>query len=196
MKNTSNCSSIRSISFLDWSTSAFLGSFLAFIVCISMVSCDNDISETKDPMVEDTTKGSVKREIVKSIPENGTFDGDTLNVTGKHVLFFYPSSSKAKSLNLNDQEIGRFKSTAQSIIDSIGVISPGVTASMTELGHVRIFGRKGSPMIISLTTFSEPFGMVISDGTQMAPITKGARPREAYLEQIRRVLNFETSGTR
>ncbi|MEY3343448.1 MAG: hypothetical protein RL090_1132 [Bacteroidota bacterium] len=173
-----------------------MGSFLALIVCISTVSCDNDKSETKDPMVEDTTKGSVKREIVKSMPENGTFDGDTLNVTGKHVLFFYPSSPKAKSLNLNDQEIGRFKSTAQSIIDSIGVISPGVTASMTELGHVRIFGRKGSPMIISLTTFSEPFGMVISDGTQMAPITKGARPREAYLEQIRRVLNFETSGTR
>ncbi|MFM7078239.1 MAG: hypothetical protein ACKOYC_00460 [Bacteroidota bacterium] len=160
------------------------------------VSCDQKTADINGQMDQDTSKNVVAKVPAATVPENGTSEGDTLNISGRHVLFFYPSESKAKSLNLSEQDVSRFKSSVKSIIDSIAVISAGATASMTDLGHVRIYGRKGFPMILSLTSFSEPFGMVISDGTQMAPITKGIRAKEAYIEQIRRVLNFETSSAK
>ena len=158
-----------------------------------MVSCGSEHSGSTGQGGQGTVKDSIEKVPLAKIPETGTADGDTINIVGKHVLFFHPPAAKAKSLNLSEQDQIRFNTTAQSIIDSIGVYSPGVSASLTELGHVRIYGRKGSPMIISLNTFSEPFGMIISDGTQMAPIIKGLRSREAYIDQIRRVLNFETA---
>jgi hypothetical protein len=164
---------------------------IACSVLVLISACGGGTSET-DPKAGSDTTVQAKAKPLEAIPATGTAEGDTINITGKHVLFFFPSTQKAKSMNLDERDITRFKSTAQSVIDSIGVISPGATASLTDLNHVRVYGRKGFPMIISLTSFSDAFGMVISDGTQMAPITKGLRSREAYIEQIRRVLNFET----
>lgn len=165
---------------------------IGLLFMILFTSCGDNSNNDKSVEKQDTITKSETRPPVKEIPKSGSVEGDTINISGRYVLFFHPSPQKAKSLNLGEQEINRFKSTANSIIDSIGSISQGVSASLTTLDHVRIYGRKGYPMIISLTSFSDPFGMIISDGTQISPITKGNRSREAYLEQISRVLNYET----
>ncbi|MFN9595504.1 MAG: hypothetical protein ACK560_01810 [Bacteroidota bacterium] len=129
---------------------------------------------------------------VAGIPTNLYVEGDTINLVGKHILFFSPSEAIIKDRKVEKNSLQLFNQIAQSLIDSIGTITSEAKATMTTVGHVRIYGKSGSaPKMIILATFSESFGMIISDGTNLTPITKGVRTREDYERQIRRTLNFE-----
>jgi len=133
-----------------------------------------------------------KPKLSETIPTNLSVEEDTINVVGKHVLFFGPSEAIIKERKIDKNSLQMFNQIAQSLIDSIGTITPQTKASMTTAGHVRIYGNSGSaPKMIILSTFSESFGMIISDGTNLTPIIKGLRTREEYEIQIRRTLNFE-----
>lgn len=118
--------------------------------------------------------------------------GDTINLIGKHILFFGPSEDIIKDRNIDRNSLQMFNQVAQSLIDSIGIITTQAKASMTTVGHVRVYGNSDSaPRMIILSTFSESFGMIISDGTNLTPIIKGVRTRDEYERQIRKTLNFE-----
>ncbi|MFM7054929.1 MAG: hypothetical protein ACKOX7_09310 [Bacteroidota bacterium] len=154
-------------------------------------SCGNQSKDVDPSLKTDQTENN-KSKTNQGIPTNLSADGDTINIVGRHILFFGPSEAIIQDRKIDKNTLQMFNQIAQSLIDSIGFITPQTKASMTTKGHIRIYGdTKSAPKMIILSTFSESFGMIISDGSNLTPITKGLRTREDYEKQIRRTLNFE-----
>ena len=165
--------------------------YVLFLFSWLVSSCGDQQKDVDQNMKSNQVENS-KTKVNEVNLENLSVVGDTINLVGKHILFFGPSEAIIKERKIDVNALQMFNQIAQSLIDSIGSITPQAKASMTTAGHVRIYGNSNSaPKMIILSTFSESFGMVISDGTNLTPIIKGVRTREDYERQIRRTLNFE-----
>lgn len=167
----------------------YMKALILILVTWVLCSCGD---KPKDAIQTSNKTASSEGHTKMDTPTNLLVEGDTINLVGKHVLFFGPSEDIIKERKIDRNALQLFNQVAQSLIDSIGTITAQAKASMTTVGNVRIYGNSESaPKMIILSTFSESFGMVISDGTNLTPITKGVRTREEYESQIRKTLNFE-----
>lgn len=117
---------------------------------------------------DEVTESQESIQIPVEIPAAGSVLGDTINMSGKFVLFYGPEIDENSS-----DDLLSFKDITSSIIDSLNQTA-SIYAQFSSVNHIRIFSFNNSgSMIIVRTSFPEPAGMILSDGLQPPKIKKG-----------------------
>lgn len=163
-----------------------LSKFLTLFTVVMMTSCD--LKNSKNDPIELAKPSSEKAKTLEKVipPANLFVSGDTISIVGSHVLFFGPSEERIETGKVDRVALQAFNATANAVVGSIKNINPIATASITTVSFIRIYANDGSaPKAIDLSTFSEPFGMIVCDGTKLTPIMKGVRTRDVYESLIR-----------
>ena len=171
----------------------FLLSFLVLFVALVSSSCNKNKQQVTNEPNETPFSGSVSGPVdVINPPESGSVSGDTITLSGRFILFYGPSEKKISGSLIDRDAVTGFYSLAEEIINSY--TSPNdIYAGYATVSNVRIFNKTSPrPVIINLGTFTEPAGLIISDGLQPAAIVKGFKTKEEYLKHINRILNYES----
>ncbi len=153
---------------------------LTAILCIT-VSCKNDSGSTVDE-----SDGSPETAVTPyQPPQAGSFNGDTLNIMGKFVLFFGPEERADSTQKLSASELQSFKQTGYTLIDSLSVVND-IKAMYSTASIFRVISSNGNTMVITKSGLKTEAGMLISDGSQPPTIKKGVLSQGEYHELIQK----------
>jgi hypothetical protein len=150
---------------------------VVFVTLMSAFGCKSK----NDPALEPAVQPLQIKPKVEKAPEIGSFSGDTINLSGSFVVFFGPP------MNIDDAsaEIKEFHRISKIIIDSLQQNST-LFSTFSSVNNLRIYDKTtGIPMVIMRNTFSEPVGVIISDGIQSPVIKKGSGP----IEEFHKIIN-------
>jgi len=150
--------------------------WISFMILLAFSSCTG--TEQENDVKEESIKS--EKEGVANIPEAGSLSGDTINLSGKYVLFFGPSSGPAQE----QAESREFRVISETLIDSVNSIG-NIKTLYSEVGHFRIYSADGSSMIISKSALRTTVGVLMTDGHQPPSIKKGPVPAAEYLGKIK-----------
>jgi hypothetical protein len=143
-------------------------SILLLLLIVGIISCnsENDKSDTNSSPVS-TKDSKPQNEIAKNLPEIGSLNGDTINLSGHYVVFYGPEGKD------DDLVLKQYKETVTIIIDSLKKAGD-IPVTYTTVNNFRVFSRGGSAMILSRAGFSEDKGVLVMDGLQPPTIKKGS----------------------
>ncbi len=152
-----------------------------FLSLSVIVSCKNDSGS-----VDQNNKAGKEVAITPSgPPEAGSNNGDTLNISGKFVLFFGPVEMADSTQKFTESELKSFKETGFNLIDSLSGMND-IKAIYSTAPVFRVFSLNGNVMIISKSGLNEEAGMLLSDGNQPPTIKKGILSQGDYFELIKK----------
>lgn len=154
--------------------------YVCLISALFLFACNTN----KEQEVESTDKPEVQKEadIKKEIPKAGSLTGDTLNISGKLVVFFGPVEKPAEK-SQTDNGLAGFKESAAALIDSIS--SHNILGIYSSVGYFRVYTQTGGTMIISKSALNTEAGLLMSDGNQPPTIKKGILPAKVMHDQIK-----------
>src|SRR5688572_33423195 len=116
----------------------------ALLLVLVIVSCkgdDKNIQETSSTEAEKKTPASTP-------PAPGSMSGDTINLSGKFVLFFGPEVIADPKQNPGTGEIETFRNTSTNVMDSLKSI-PHLSMAYSNADYFRIYLAGGSSMVVS-----------------------------------------------
>lgn len=154
---------------------------LFLILTLVSIACNNK----NDQEIENTDNTPAEKTVVKENdkPASGSLTGDTLNISGKLVVFFGPVE-KNIDIQQPDKTLQQFKATSAALIDSLSQ-QQEIRGLYSTAGYFRIFTTNGGMMVISKSALNTEGGMLMSDGNQPPTIKKGFHSTEVLYDQIK-----------
>lgn len=150
-----------------------------FTITILFVSCSNSTKDDGSKVEQNEAGDSLKNGKAIQTPKPGSINGDTINLSGKFVLFYGPENELADSISKN------FKELSNVIIDSL-TRTGDLNVAYTSVSNFKVYSKNGSPMIISTEGFIEKTGILVMDGLQPPAIIKGVKPASDYHALIKK----------
>lgn len=157
----------------------YLQKFALFLILV-IVSCKGDDKSIKDESSDDQVKNTAP----STPPASGSSNGDTINLSGKFVLFFGPEGFTASDQNSPQSEIAAFQKTSTDVKDSLAVV-PNLSIAYSNANYFRIYLTSGNTMIVSKDALKSETGILVTDGNQPPTIKKGIYTSAEYLKLIR-----------
>ena len=158
---------------------------IIMLVLASLVSCQGDQNKADNESNGQSVENALP--IIGEQPgqlEAGSLTGDTLNISGKLMLFFGPVESATGEQAVPAEELAAYKSVATRLIDSLSTKSD-IKAMYSTAGYFRIYTSNGSAMIITKSALKTETGVLMTDGSQPPSIRKGTFSENEYQKHIK-----------
>jgi len=168
-------------------TRLFIGLFI-----FSLVACTGNKSDEAVDQNEDVTQQQAdeSQNEPKPQPVAGSLSGDTLNISGKFVVFFGPVETNSKPAKITPSDLVNFKAASAALIDSLSS-KTDIKTAYTTAGFFRIYTSNGNMMVITKSALNEDAGMLLNDGSQPPVIKKGVFSTDEYYQKIKEFFFFK-----
>jgi hypothetical protein len=152
------------------------------LLFVTLISCQsNQTGSPDEPGEQPHESAGPAGNNAGAVPGVGTLTGDTLNISGKLVLFFGPADSAGIG---QPEAIRNYQDLTSQLIDSLSAKS-GINALYSTAGYFRIYTSKGTAMVISKSALESETGILMTDGAQPPTIRKGTFTESEYHHHIK-----------